>query len=179
MRKRDSKGDELVKLQRLYKCAILAVISSQISVLVHAQQPESQTGIAFFESKVRPILIEHCYKCHSTGAGASEGAFQLDTRNAIRKGGDRGPSLIPGDPQGSMLLTAMSHADPDLKMPPKRDRLPDAVIADFKKWIEMGAPDPRVGDLAEGNKAWKRADRDFWAYQPLQSVTPPRVTTMR
>ena len=171
-----------MKLQHLLSCVRLAVIgslvlfSSQTYMLVHAQQPDSPAGIAFFESKVRPVLVEHCYKCHSTGAGASEGEFQLDTRNAIRKGGDRGLALVPGDPQGSMLLAAMSHADPDLRMPPKRDRLPDAVLADFKKWIEMGAPDPRVGDVKENNKAWKRADRDFWAYQPLLSVVPPHVT---
>ena len=165
-----------MKLQYLLSCTILLLISSQIHIAAHAQQPSSPASIAFFESRIRPVLIEHCYKCHSAGVGASEGAFQLDTRNAILKGGDRGPALIPGDPQGSMLLTAMSHADPDLKMPPKRDRLPDGVIADFKKWIEMGAPDPRVGDLKEDNRAWKRADRDFWAYQALQSVMPPSVT---
>ena len=96
IRERDSKRDDLMKLQYLLICTSLAVISSHTSIAVHAQQPDSQAGVAFFESKIRPVLIEHCYKCHSAGVGASEGAFQLDTRNAVRKGGDRGPALIPG-----------------------------------------------------------------------------------
>ena len=161
---------------RLMICWFLAIAPTLTRASLNADQTDSQAGIAFFESKVRPVLIEHCYSCHSAEAGESEGELQLDTRTAIRKGGDRGPAVVPGDLKESWLLTAMSHADTDLKMPPKRERLPDAVIADFKKWIEMGAPDPRVGDAATGKKPWKKADRDYWAYQPPKSSTLPLVT---
>ena len=105
-------------------------------------------GIAFFESKIRPVLVEHCYQCHSVKAGKSDGGLLLDSREAIRAGGDRGPAVVPGDPKASLLLTAVSHADPDLKMPPKKERLPDAVIADLKTWIQTGRRRParRRGD---------------------------------
>jgi len=73
----------------------------------------------------------------------------LDSRKAIRAGGDRGAAVVPGDPDGSLLLTAISHSDPDLQMPPKKERLPDSVINDFKLWIQAGAADPRVNDPAE------------------------------
>ena len=160
---------------RLLICSLLAIAPTLTRVSLNADQTDSQAGIAFFESKVRPMLVQHCYRCHSTEAGESEGELQLDSRTAIRKGGDRGPAVVPGDLQASWLLTAMSHADADLKMPPKQERLPDAVIADFKKWIEMGAPDPRDGDAAAGIKTWKKAGRDYWAYQSPNSSKPPLV----
>ena len=164
---------------RLMICSFLAIAPTLTRESLYADQTDSQAGIAFFESKVRPVLVQYCYRCHSAEAGVSEGELQLDTRTAIRKGGDRGPAVVPGDPPASWLLKAMSHADTDLKMPPKRERLPDAVIADFKKWIEMGAPDPRVGDAAAaGNKTWKKADRDYWAYQTPKSSTLPLVTNV-
>src|SRR5687767_13844641 len=101
-------------------------------------------GIAFFESKIRPLLVQHCYECHSAAAGKSEGGLRLDTREALRAGGDRGPAIIPNDSANSILLTAVSHGDPDLKMPPKKDRLPASALADIRTWIEKGAPDPRT-----------------------------------
>lgn len=136
---------------------------------------DSAAGIAFFESKIRPILVRHCYECHSAKSGAAEGDLQLDTRAAIRQGGSRGPAVVPHDLQKSLLLRSISHADADLKMPPKRERLPDAVLADFKKWVEMGAPDPRVEDPQKAKNKGK-SSRDFWAYQSPQSYEPPRVT---
>ena len=93
---------------------------------------EDTKGIAFFESKIRPVLVQHCCKCHSVGAGKSEGGRLLDSRKTIRAGGDRGPAVVPGDSKGSLLLTAISHTDSDLKMPPKKERLPDSVISDIK-----------------------------------------------
>src|SRR5580704_12079968 len=96
-------------------------------------------GIAFFESRIRPVLVEHCYKCHSVGAAKPKGGLLLDSRKTIRAGGDSGPAVVPGDPGASLLLTAISHSDPDLKMPPKKERLPESVISDVKTWIRMGA----------------------------------------
>jgi len=139
------------------------------------EKPISEADIAFFESKIRPVLIQHCYECHSVESGEAEGELQLDTRAAIRKGGDRGPAVVAGDPEASWLLTSIMQSDADLQMPPKRERLSDFVIADLKKWIEMGAPDPRIGDGAKGKQGWKTAGVDFWAYQPPQHSQPPRV----
>ena len=164
-----------MKLQLLLIGLFLAVTQSNAIASQNENQSDSQAGIAFFESKIRPILVEHCYKCHSAET-ASEGELQLDSRAATRKGGERGPAVVPGDAAGSWLLKAMTHADSDLKMPPKRDRLPDSVLADLKKWIEMGAPDPRVSDPVAGKKSWNKAGRDFWAYQPPLASEPPKVT---
>src|SRR5262245_7932476 len=122
-----------------------------IPAVTSAADPAAGTekdGVAFFESKVRPVLVKNCYECHSAASGTSEGDLRVDTRDAIRTGGSRGPAVVPGDPKASWLLTAASHAEPDLKMPPKKERLPDDVLADLKHWIEIGAPDPRDGETA-------------------------------
>src|SRR5262249_12148414 len=90
-----------------------------------APAADDARALAFFEAKTRPVLGENCYQCHSARAGKSAGGLKPDTKKAIRAGGDRGPAAVPGDPKASLLLTAVSHTDPDLKMPPKKPRLPD------------------------------------------------------
>ncbi len=120
-------------------------------------------GLAFFEQKIRPVLAEHCYECHSERAEKVKGGLLLDTREASRKGGDSGiPVIVPGKPDESLLVRALRHLD-DLEMPPKKPQLPAAVIADFSAWIAMGAPDPRDG----APSAARRADKSWWSLQPL------------
>ncbi len=123
--------------------------------------------VAFFESKIRPVLVEHCYDCHSAESGKSKGGLMLDTKGGIRTGGDTGPAVAPGDPARSLLLTAMQHSDPDLEMPPKKPRLPDAVLADFAAWIKAGAADPREAatKTAERPPVDVESGRKFWSYQ--------------
>src|SRR5579862_6509539 len=98
----------------------------------------------YFESKVRPILVEHCYKCHSDQAEHVKGGLLLDTREGCLKGGDTGPAVVPGDPKKSLLIKAVSYTDSDLQMPPKNEKLSDADIDTLVKWIESGAADPRT-----------------------------------
>src|SRR5262245_10299794 len=105
----------------------LLVIGPAIASAGEAPADPNAKGVAFFESKIRPVLVQHCYRCHSTGAGKSNGGLLLDSRKAIRAGGDRGPAVVPGDPNTSWLVTAISHADANLKMPPKKERLPESV----------------------------------------------------
>ncbi len=93
-----------------------------------------------FESKIRPVLVEHCYSCHSVEAGKAKGDLLLDSREAMRRGGASGPAVVPQVLAKSLLWAAISHGDPELKMPPKKPRLPDSVLADFEAWIRMGAP---------------------------------------
>ncbi len=131
--------------------------------------------LKFFESRIRPTLVEHCYPCHSAEAGKSKGGLTLDTRSGALRGGDSGPAITPGQPANSLLVTAISHADPDLEMPPNKKRLPDSVIADFRKWIEMGAPDPR-DDNSASNDSMAKAGGDFWAFQKPLRVAPPATT---
>jgi mono/diheme cytochrome c family protein len=121
-------------------------------------------GIAFFEQKIRPVLAEHCYECHSARAEKIRGGLLLDTKSGWQKGGDSGvAAVIPGKPDESLLLRAVRHLDDDLAMPPKKPQLPAAVIADLAAWIAMGAPDPRDGAPV----AARRADKSWWSLQPL------------
>jgi mono/diheme cytochrome c family protein len=97
---------------------------------------------AFFESKIRPILVEHCYECHSADK-KQKGDLLLDTKEGTLKGGDTGPALVAGDPAKSLLIQAVKWQG-ELEMPPKK-KLSDAQIADLEAWIKAGAPDPRSG----------------------------------
>jgi hypothetical protein len=108
-----------------------------------AEFPAEQ--LQFFEGKIRPILADKCYKCHSIEAGKSKGKLTLDTREGLLKGGETGPGVKPGDPDGSILIKAVLYTDSDLQMPPKGEKLSDAEIADLVAWVKMGAPDPRKG----------------------------------
>jgi len=127
-------------------------------------------GITFFEQKIRPVLVEQCYECHSAEAKKLKAGLLLDTKAGWEKGGDSGtPVVLPGRPEESLLLRAMQHADPDLAMPPKQPRLPEATLADFVTWIRMGAPDPREA----GGAVARRADKSWWSLQPLRPAEPP------
>ena len=133
-------------------------------------------GLVLFESKIRPMLVQHCYKCHSRASRTPEGGLLLDTRDGIRKGGDRGPAVVPEKPQESILLSAISHADPDLQMPPKKDRLPADLIREVENWIRMGAPDPRTAESSASSSSPVdiKTGRQFWSYKkPTRPTLPP------
>ncbi|NQV26555.1 MAG: DUF1553 domain-containing protein [Rhodopirellula sp.] len=163
----------------MWRSRSLLFISAIFTVgVLHAQAdelPSDKTAdFQFFESNIRPVLVKHCYECHSAQTEASESGLRLDTRSTIRAGGDRGPAVVPGSPEKSLLLSAVMHLDPDLKMPPQKPKLPDSVIADLRKWISLGAPDPRDDVTAESAVA-RKAGQDFWAYQPPKKPQVPRV----
>ncbi len=154
---------------------VLLLIGSSVARADEKTAGDDAKQIAFFESKIRPMLVQHCYKCHSVEAGKSEGGLLLDSRKTIRAGGDRGPAVVPGDSKASWLLTAISHTDPDLKMPPKKERLPDSVLSDIKSWIQAGAADPRENEPTKGASppVTLEAGRQFWAFQkPVAHPTP-------
>jgi len=132
--------------------------------------------IVFFEKKIRPVLVNQCYSCHSEEAKKDKGSLLLDTRDGIRKGGDNGPALIPGDPRRSLLLKAMAHTDAKLKMPPKT-KLSEEIVADFEKWIASGAADPRDGKVAVASKEIDiEKGRQFWAFQPVKAGAIPAAS---
>src|SRR5215208_332274 len=85
-------------------------------------------GVEHFEKKVRPVLVEHCYSCHSAQAKKQRGGLALDTRESLLKGGDRGPAVVPGKPDESLLIRAVRHADKAVQMPPKM-KLSESVVA--------------------------------------------------
>jgi hypothetical protein len=135
----------------------------------------------FFENRIRPVLVEHCYSCHSAEAKKQKGGLRLDHRDGWRKGGDSGPALAPGKPDESLLVKAIRYGSDELKMPPK-GRLPAAVIADLEAWVAMGAPDPRdapaIPAATAKNTTWDemlRTRRSWWSLQPVRQAQAPTL----
>jgi Protein of unknown function (DUF1549)/Protein of unknown function (DUF1553)/Planctomycete cytochrome C len=128
---------------------------------------------AFFEAKIRPVLVESCYSCHSSTA-KKRGGLLLDSKDGLHKGGDSGAAIKPGSPNDSLLVKALRYGDPDLKMPPK-GKLPANVIADFERWIADGAVDPR--DAKETKTAGIDFDkaRHFWSFEKPTMPKAPDV----
>jgi hypothetical protein len=127
----------------------------------------------FFESKIRPLMADKCYKCHSQQAEKVKAGLLLDTRAGVLKGGETGPAIVPGDPEKSLLIKAVRYTDPDLQMPPKDKKLSDDQIADLVAWVKMGAPDPRTASTAQ--QELKDAGRQHWAWQPLKKPAVPET----
>lgn len=98
-------------------------------------------GVQLFESRVRPVLVGHCYRCHSAEAEEAKAGLLVDGRETWLKGGDSGPVLVPGQPEQRRQIEAVRYASPDLKMPPRR-RLSDEQVAGLTRWVELGAPWP-------------------------------------
>lgn len=130
----------------------------------HVVAADDPGSVAFFEQKIRPALAEHCYECHSAKAKKLKGGLALDAKAGWQKGGDSGsPTIVPGKPDEGLFLRYVRHLEPDMEMPPKKPKLPDALIADFAAWIKAGAVDPREQATVEV----KRADKSWWSLQPL------------
>ncbi len=143
-----------------------------------ANTPDA-AGIEFFESKIRPIFVENCYKCHSVEGGKSKGSLHLDTKDSVLKGGDSGPALVPGDPEKSLLIKAVRYADKDLQMPPKGNKLPPEQIVALEEWIKMGAPDPRVAAGAVNAGGIAAKTKAHWAFKPVTNSPIPVVKDKR
>jgi hypothetical protein len=156
----------------------LVILFLSIAILT-APPADQAADNTLFESKIRPVLVAKCYTCHSSKLSAPKGELLLDSRDGWRKGGATGAAIVPGKPEESLLVKALRYSDPDLQMPPS-GKLPDAVIADFERWIASGAPDPRTAPEAKGADAPSpprgmalSEGRKWWAFQPLTMVAPP------
>jgi len=140
-----------------------------------AAAPISPADAAFFETKVRPVLVERCYKCHSHDADRVKGGLMLDTREGLRHGGDTGPAIEPGKPQDSLLVDAIRYSDENLQMPPKGDKLSAQQVADITEWIRRGAPDPRTGVAKGSSLAYGGVGRQHWSFLPVVKPAVPAV----
>lgn len=143
-----------------------------------AQTP-STDDLKFFENKIRPVLVRHCYECHSQEVaekGKLQAGLLLDSQQGVLTGGESGPAIVAGKPDKSLLISALKYDS--YEMPPK-GRLPASVIADFEKWVKMGAPDPRQATTAPAPRrsAFQitAEDRAHWAFQPLRKSPAPKV----
>ena len=156
-----------------YATALLAAFLYPVSSETAAKDDAAQ--LRHFENKIRPILVEHCYSCHSVEAKANgklQASLYLDSREGMLAGGDNGPTLSVVSPEDSILLSALRHED--FEMPPT-GKLPPGVIEDFARWIRDGAFDPRTGGkpLTKPTIDFEAA-KDFWAFQPPRLHHPPK-----
>ncbi|OAI51363.1 hypothetical protein AYO44_00715 [Planctomycetaceae bacterium SCGC AG-212-F19] len=162
----------------LHRTLVLGIFAALPTIApaadVPAEKPPDAEAIKFFEMRIRPLLVNHCYGCHSAEAKKVKGELLLDSRPGWMKGGSSGAVLVPGKPDASLLIKAVRYDDSDMKMPPKA-KLSAAEIADLESWVKMGAPDPRTQtakplpgvDLVKG--------REFWSFQPVGKREPPTV----
>jgi hypothetical protein len=154
---------------------------SLVLLLVAAEPPVDPADLAFFESKIRPLFIEHCQQCH--GHAKQKAGLRLDSRTAILTGGDQGPAVVPGKPKESLLFKAVSYEHDELKMPPK-NKLPAAKLADIERWIARGSVWPKEAasegpSVRRGRFEITEKDREHWAFKPLSVSSIPSIRDAR
>jgi cell division protein FtsB len=161
--------------QTFLRLGLLTLLLALLPAHCRAQTPPQLTAehLTFFETQIRPVLVESCYECHSAQSRPLQGGLRLDYRDGLLKGGDTGPAVSLEQPADSLLLKALRHDE--LQMPPK-GKLPDSVVADFTTWIRLGLPDPRTSDQPVTTRHIDIvAGRQHWAFQPVTDPPLPPV----
>ena len=151
--------------------AMFAATAADVFSASEARPPADAAGEALFTAEVLPVLRDHCFECHSHAAGKMKGGLALDWRSGWEAGGDAGPAVVPGKPDESLLVKAVRHADPDLKMPPTK-KLADAEVAVLAEWVRRGAPDPRRAEPPNGGAG------EWWSLKPLTRPAVPAVPSV-
>ena len=136
-------------------------------------EPPAEEDLRFFRDKIEPVLKTNCYECHSGQAKEIKSGLRLDSRVALLQGGDSGAAVVPGKPDESLLIQAIRHDG--LEMPPDKPQLSPAVIADFVKWVELGAPHSAEGETPLAGNPDAPAARAHWAFQPVERSPLPGV----
>ena len=155
------------------------IVGLIVSVAAHSPLFAQTSDIDFFETRIRPVLVQRCYSCHNSKLPAPKGDLVLDSKEGLLKGGTSGPAIVPGKPAESRLFKVLSYSDPLAQMPPS-GKLPDTVLADFEQWIARGAADPRANlpALASATPQYKgmslEEGRKWWAFQPVAAVPAPK-----
>jgi len=160
---------------RVFLTLALAVASPVITLgQTTLRDRDEQRRIEFFEKKIRPVLVENCYNCHSANTN-SRGGLRVDDRNGLILGGDHGPAVVPGDPDKSLLIQAVRQTHAEVKMPPKK-HLADEQIADLMQWIKDGAAWPKAAVpvlSGEFNGRYEQLRAEHWAWQPIRKHETP------
>lgn len=163
------------------KANIILTIAASVLLWFAVQVGQAQTqskDTQFFETKIRPLLIQHCHQCHSNDKKA-EGGLRLDTKSGWQLGGESGPAIVAGAVDKSILIQRVQSDDSDSIMPPKNSGMPlnAAQIADLVSWVQNGAFDPREDSSPHSTtKDWESLFRErmnWWSLRPVSSVTPP------
>jgi hypothetical protein len=163
-------------LPRLTILAAIAVVAVATSTWGQSPPRDEAARVEFFEKKVRPVLAANCYTCHSADTNA-KGGLRLDDRNGITHGGGRGPAIVVGEPDKSLLIQAVRQTHAKVKMPPEK-HLAEAEIAALAQWIKDGAAWPKVelpASLGKYQAKYAMLKKEHWSWQPLQSSDPPAV----
>src|SRR5258708_5157420 len=151
-------------------CVFLVGGSILVASPAGAAGPAEPEGDRFFREKIRPVLEASCFGCHSSTATKLKGGLLLDSREALLRGGDTGPAVVPGNVGESLLIQAIRHSD-GLEMPPKKPKLAASVIDDFTRWVNLGAPFPdSKADSASPDEAPRH-----WSFLPVNKTRPPQV----
>ena len=154
---------------------LLLTVTPLNSLLPAASNADNMDSVEWFEKKIRPILVKHCYECHSASSKTLGGKLRLDLRDGLLTGGESGPAVSIGKPDSSLLILALKYDG--LEMPPS-GKLPDSVIADFEKWIEFGLPDPRSRPTSRESQPDEMiANEDLWSLQPIVTPQIPATTS--
>jgi cytochrome c553 len=162
--------------QAFFLCWALSLTGAIALASARASPPDEAVAVQFFEKKIRPLLAGNCYNCHSANTN-SHGGLRVDDRNGLLQGGNRGPAIVPGRPDQSLLIRAVRHTHKKLKMPPKK-HLSDQQIADLTTWIGAGAawPQPRIpAALGRSRAKYANLRKEHWAWQPLRQAPTPAV----
>jgi hypothetical protein len=175
----------LKRLKAFIAFAVIALCSFSVlrpAGAIEIQQPEparanaSAEGLEFFEKKIRPVLTDNCYACHSAQSKKPQGGLLLDSIEGMLKGGASGQeAIVPGDVEKSLLIKAIRYTGAKPQMPPG-GKLPDQVIKDFEAWVKMGAPAPRSSIIAASKPSYNFDEaKKFWSFQPVKDPRPPKV----
>src|SRR5688572_12768829 len=150
---------------------------AQVKLVSPAKPPADPKAVAFFETKIRPLLAQHCFACHNEKN--TNGGLRLDTPQGLFKGGDTGKVVTPGHPEMSLLIQAVNYTKEGFKMPPQ-GKLKPQQIADLTAWVKMGAPWPNfqaevAAPALPGGPLFTPEQRKFWAFQPVREPAVPAV----
>ena len=156
--------------RNLFTLIIAAAVSNGALTTLRAEGP-SREDVTFFENRIRPVLVKHCYECHTKDSDEVGGKLLLDTRDGLLKGGETGAALVSGKPGESLLIQALRWQD--IQMPPE-EPLPENIVNDFVKWIEKGAPDPRTANPAPKNEN-NPNEHELWSLNPVTNPDVPDV----
>jgi len=161
----------------IWAAASLAMLlATNLPVLADDTVAATEEQIHFFERNVRPLLLDKCTACH--GPEQQEGELRLDSRSAILQGGDRGPAIVPGNADESLLLQAVRHQEEDLEMPPESEPLSTEEIAALARWVNEGAVWPEGSSTIGGDTPTDRLEElreSHWSFRPMQRPTPPEI----
>jgi mono/diheme cytochrome c family protein len=162
---------------RVAAAFVVILTGTAADVLQAADDVAAPAAIDYFEEQVRPILVKHCYNCHSAETKPA-GQLRVDDRNGLIVGGDHGAAIVPGDPDASLLIAAVTHTHEELKMPAEGEKLPDEDIATLRQWIGNGAVWPgsaAAGDVLDPPADYEELRRTHWAFQAVHRPSVPQV----